>query len=73
VLDILAGLFIFIVGVIFLWIGLFRIEWFVKSVKESDRGLIDLPAFISDYWFWRIALIGMGILIIYMTLYSFII
>jgi hypothetical protein len=70
VLDILGGLFAFIVGVIFLWIGLFRIEWFVKSVKELDRGLIDLP--INDYWFWKIALIGMGILTIFMTLYSII-
>lgn len=70
-LDILGGLFVFIVGVVFLWIGLFRIEWFVKSIKELDKGLIDLP--INDYWFWKIALIGMGILTIFMTLYSFII
>ncbi len=71
-LDILGGLFTFIFGVIFLSIDLFRTEWFVKNVKESDRGLIDFPAFISDYWFWKIALIGLGILIIFMTLYSII-
>lgn len=71
-LDSLAGLFIFVLGLVFLWLGIFQFEWIYKGLKEIDKGKIDLLPFISNYWFYRITFIGVGLLMVFLTTNSFI-
>ncbi len=59
-LNSLAGWFIFIMGLVFLWLGIFRFEWIYKGLKDIDKGKIDLLPFISNYWFYRVALMESG-------------
>ncbi|WP_260289024.1 hypothetical protein [Peribacillus aracenensis] len=70
--EMIGGSFVFVTGVIFLWLGLFQYKWLYKGIKEVEEGKIDILPFISSYWFWRIVLIGIGVLLIFTTGNSFI-
>lgn len=71
--EMIWGFLIFVTGVIFLWVSLFHYKWLYKGLKKFDQGKIDiLPSLISDYWFWRIVFIGLGVLLIYITGNAFI-
>ncbi|MCO0598021.1 hypothetical protein NGI46_11165 [Peribacillus butanolivorans] len=70
--DAISGVFVFIMGVVFVWLGLFRYEWLYKGIKDTERGRIDLLPFISNYWFWRVILVGIGILLVILTVNSLI-
>ncbi|MGW6383752.1 hypothetical protein [Peribacillus butanolivorans] len=65
--EMIVGSFVFVTGVIFLWIGMFQYKWLYKGIKEVEEGKIDILPFISSYWFWRIVFIGSGILLISIT------
>jgi len=73
--ETLSGIFIFILGIVLLWLGLFRFDWILKGIREIDRGKLDLlPSFISDfvdYWFWKIVFIGMGLLLVFVVTSKF--
>ncbi|WMX58662.1 hypothetical protein [Peribacillus sp. R9-11] len=70
--EMIGGSFVFVTGVIFLWLGLFQYKWSSKGIKEVEEGKIDILPFISSYWFWRIVFIGIGVLLIFTTGNSFI-
>ena len=69
--DVLAGTFLLIVGFLLIWIGLFRFDWIYKGFKELDKGKIGLlPTCIEkylDYWFYKIVIISMGLLLIFLV------
>ncbi|MES1038622.1 hypothetical protein [Peribacillus simplex] len=70
--EMIGGSFVFVTGVIFLLLGLFKYKWLYKGIKEVEEGKIDILPFLSSYWFWRIVLIGIGVLLIFTTGNSFI-
>ncbi|MBM7655316.1 hypothetical protein [Neobacillus cucumis] len=68
--DVIGSLLVLIIGGIFLWVGVFRLDEFLKAIKEAKKARIDPFRFINDYWFWKAVFIGIGILIIIISLFS---
>lgn len=72
--EMIGGSLVFVMGVFFLWIGLFQYKWLYKGIQKVEEEKIDiLPiSFINSYWFWRIVFIGLGVLLLFITGDSFI-
>ncbi|MEJ9231443.1 hypothetical protein ACFY5J_23330 [Peribacillus butanolivorans] len=70
--DMLGGSFVFVTGVIFLYSGLFQYKWLYEGIKQIEEGKINFLPSINSYWFWRLLFIGIGLLLIFTTVNSFI-